>query len=167
MENEKFIYPDVLETKEDYEYIVKNFPKKYWEIDLLELFLSSDSCDPIATYKGDELKPENRVELTPQEKETFFKKFHSNIDFEVSSCNPDTGNEIRKYGRTWYEVKPCFAKDSKANRLGMDYNWVTSRLFLDDEQTKSYDKINTLIDGQVKELEDKISEFENKENGHE
>ena len=35
MENEKFIYPDVLETKEDYEYIVKNFPKKYWEIDLL------------------------------------------------------------------------------------------------------------------------------------
>ena len=39
--------------------------------------------------------------------------------------------------------------------------------FSNDEQTKSYDKINTLIDGQVKELEDKISEFENEENGHE
>ena len=48
----------------------------------------------------------------------------------------------------------------------MDYNWVTSRLFLDDEQTKSYDKINT-IEGQVKELEDKISEFENEENDNE
>ena len=75
MENGTFIYPDVLETKKDYEYIVKNFPKKYWEIDLLELFLSSDSCDPIATYTGAELKLENRVQLTPQEKETFLKNF--------------------------------------------------------------------------------------------
>ena len=49
----------------------------------------------------------------------------------------------------------------------MDYNWVTSRLFLDDEQTKNYDRITTLIDGQVKELEDKISEFEKEENDNE
>ena len=36
-----------------------------------------------------------------------------------------------------------------------------------DEQTKNYDRITTMIDGQVKELEDKISAFENEENDNE
>lgn len=157
----ELVYPMVFSTKEDYEFAVNNFPREYWETDLMELFMNSDFCEPVAIYTKGIEHPESYREITEEEKARFFKNVTRRNHYEVGKDDTRVmiETEIRKYFDKWYEVKPCFEKGSKADKLNIDYKWLSSRIFLSDEDNSKIDEINAQIDATLEIINKKNEEL--------
>lgn len=131
-------YPQTLETREDYEYIRKNYPKEIWEKDYLELLIGS--------YKNIIVGKNPTWNFPdPEDKETvvFNYDLFSTIDDNGALAkrileNPDKWTKVEEinffykvvtYHGVRYLVYLMEDRESKLFKLGYDPDTIMAYLF--------------------------------------
>ena len=170
-------YPKVLKTREDYEFIMKNFPAKYWQLDFRDLILESINvvlvgiCDIKYQKVEGEEELEEAVPLHIKYLKNAFAAdyiyFQSILDtvadYETVYCFDIPTREVRKY---IYQDKPYYIivdivekSDSKMKRLGytMEEAICLSMGIIDDETVETMQHLHDMeksISDKLKELDD-------------
>jgi hypothetical protein len=126
-------YPQTLETREDYEFIRKNFPKNIWDHDYLELLMDAYTNVVVGKsptwYFKDEKDPESaEFSCTPIDKE-LEDTILSNEDKFTSEEKVNFFNRVVTYQGVKYLIRLEENQNSKLFQLGYTPDLIMAYLF--------------------------------------
>ena len=161
-------YPAFLNTKEDYEFVVNNFSRDFWEEDLLNLYADALYCEPIGTRKIEDGVPNTELLVDEPDEETIctWHKKYDSMDYQfIEKTNDDI--EIRQYEGEPFQtlVKIICKPGSKAATLGIDISWLEKvAIFEGKEEYEKYNALLQQISEENKEIQKTIDRLGGIEN---
>ena len=174
-------YPKLLKTREDYEFIMTNFPKEKWELDVNKLLFDAFDIRVVGVLEvSDKYTPD--MNFSKRNYVLNYKKILKKLlrtvedidsDFE-KVLQLDDNSELRKYKefpKYYFHVRIIENPNAKAIKLGFTIDELYALLFgLLDPSLKStiakFDELNKKYEEEIKNA-DKIIEEYNKENEEE
>lgn len=124
-------YPKVLNTREDYEFIRNNFPRKYWEEDYKQLLNDSFAVIPYAPVKISRDENSGKInKLTRLEKSFNFEKIRKNK------------NRFEEYKSLCEKLE----KEFDESILLMDNNTIAEGIEYEGEKIESNEEIRLFSD---------------------
>ena len=174
-------YPKLLKTREDYEFIMTNFPKEKWELDVNKLLFDAFDIRVVGVLEvSDKYTPD--MNFSKRNYVLNYKKILKKLlrtvedidsDFE-KVLQLDDNSELRKYKefpKYYFHARIIENPNAKAIKLGFTIDELYALLFgLLDPSLKStiakFDELNKKYEEEIKNA-DKIIEEYNKENEEE
>lgn len=169
-------YPEVLKTKEDYEYVRNNFPREYWEKDFEEILTDGFSYEVVGTLP----KMEDPEYWEKQSVETIMKAI------KLEWC--DRGSPVLSHQAEWVQKEISFDdsivywnnkiwyikfvpdKNAKIKTLGYTVEELLDILYpveaespVNEEVDLSDMNIDDLDDDDVMEVASKVYKFDKEE----
>ena len=173
-DNNTLEYPMILKTREDYEFIIKNFPREKWEVDVQKLII--DAMDTrIVGVMDNKISNYNEKTVTFHKRDYVhnYKKIikkmliknhlEVNENFEtVFTCKD--GSELRKYEMDkshLYHTKIIYNPESKLFKIGFTVDELMAiTMGILDPSMRSQMKD---LEKQEKELQNAIDKLETQE----
>ena len=149
-------YPKILKTKEDVEYVVKNFPKDFWYEDLKELYYLSRGYYVVGTNPvfrdietdGGKVKTLSGYEPISDEERADVME-HDDL-WENATAVTDTSDTAEfDYKGKHYYAEFRLLEDSVVGKAGISIDWLENLLF-DKER---FDNIMNDLDEMQSELD--------------
>lgn len=175
-------YPKLLQTREDYEFIMTNFPKEKWEPDVHKLLFDAFEDVLVGVVKISAYNYKETDKLFKKDYVTNYKKIirklfriteDTTIGYETIIRFNDN-SELRKYkefDNYYFHVKTRVDPEAKAIRIGFTTDELFAILFgfLDPSIKSTINKLEELnkqYEGMIQDVE-RIEEQENNSGGNE
>lgn len=128
MEEKK--YPMFINTKEDFDYIIKNFPKEMWKDDILNLYADGLQFEPLHRVKLENDKFVRLEDYTKIEVSPYFSD--PSTDYNYLGGYGDGRYEYREFkDNVIIEGELVTRPGSKLDSFGLDIVYVQDLLFGD------------------------------------
>lgn len=175
-------YPAILKTRADYEFIIKNFPREKWEIDVQKLIIDSMDTKIVGAIDNRKEFPKG-MNLYKRDYIHNYKKFikkmllknnrEVNENYELVFTCKD-GSEIRKYGVDdfhLYHAKIIYNPESKLFKIGFTVDELMAiTMGILDPSTKSQmeelKKQEQELQKEIDKVESEMKENDNNESGN-
>lgn len=172
-------YPMILRTREDYEFIINNFPKEKWEKDVHKLLFDAYEDTLVGVLEVSD-KYSETMKITKKDYVRNYKKIIRKFFRIIGDTTSEyekiieftDGSELRKYtgfDKYYFHMRTRIDKESKAIRIGFTIDELFAILFgfLDPNLKSTIDKleeVNKNLEGMIEHAEKYIEECEREKN---